>query len=351
MTDFQESHKLPAVLFPYAHLPESSLKKILSFFGPLTIFQPWYMDKKVFSSEKDVSALVHVLNPPVDLKPTERLRQILADFKNWIDVNPDKGYTAFLLAGGMDQGSEDSTWAIRKALRHGRDQNGEAKLSPVLKWHLVLHLAQEIEDDRQEAETLLGALREKDSLLKGTVEEEGAENLFYDLPAFGKEAVMEENRLVQVYEAWFSLFGGLLKDHELLITTNQQIMAHVSGIWQEYVMGDEGTAEMGVAFRLPDFSHLSLEDLLSMRGRALGSPVLDEVRKAIMAFWEDPKGGVTLLKKRAEEIEKAFPKGLGKGTLSVTMNYLKPGVPHKIKDLWREFSGKTLILVSEETTS
>jgi hypothetical protein len=348
MNDIRESQKLPVVLFPGAYLEESSLKMILTFFGPLTIFQPWYMDREVFSSEKDVSSVVRVLNPPEDLKPTERLRRTLADFKQWMDVNPDKGYTAFLSAGGLDQGPEDSTWAIRKALRQARDPHAEAELPPVLKWHLVLHLAQEIEDDKQEAETALKALRGKDSPLKGTVENEGTENLFYDLPGFGKETVMPENRLLQVYEAWFSLYGGLLKDHALLTTTNHQVMDHISGIWQEHVMGEDENAEMDVSFRVPDLSHLSLEDLLGIKARALTSPVLNEVRNTILGIWKDPKGQITVLKKRAEEIARAFPEGAGKGSLWITLNYLKPGAPPKMRDLWRQFSGKSLILVSKE---
>jgi hypothetical protein len=309
------------------------------------------MDQKVFSTEKEVPELVQVLKPPGDLKPAEGFRRILAEFKNWIGANPDKAYRAFLWAGGMDQGPEDTTWAIRKALRQGRDQNGGAKPSPALKWHLVLHLAQEIEDDRQEAETLLRALREKDSPLKGTVEEEGAESLFYDLPAFGEEPIMEENRLLQVYEAWFSLFGGRLKDHELLVTTSPQVVAHVSGVWQEYVLGAEEAAETQVAFRVPDLSHLRLEDLLRLRAQALEVPVLGEVRKAILAVWEDPKAHVSFLKERAGEIEAAFPGGEGDGNLLITMNYLKEGVPERIHAVWGAFSGKTLILVSKEETS
>ncbi|MEJ2723629.1 MAG: hypothetical protein P8175_03100 [Deltaproteobacteria bacterium] len=353
MTPFQEPHNLPAVLFPNPCLPEPSLKKILSFFGPLRIFQPWYMDREVGSFEKDSSSLVQVLRPPVDLKPAESFWRILADFKSWMDANPDKGYTAFLSAGGMDQGAEDSTWVIRKALREEESRNGQDKMLPVLKWHLVLHLAQEIEDDRQEAERLLGALREKDSPLKGIVEEEDLHTLFYDLPAFGKEPLMEENQRVQVYDAWFSLFGGLLRDHDRLITTDEQAMAHASAIWEEHVVGDEEWAEMSVEFRVPDLSHLSLEGLLSTKARAFAAPVLGEVREAIMAVWEDPKGRMKMLRKRAGEIEKAFPEGLGDGTLSITLSYLKPGtrMPRNSKDLWQKFSGKTLILVSKEKAS
>jgi hypothetical protein len=307
------------------------------------------MDRAVLSSEKDSSPLVKVLKPPVDLKPTGDFSRTLEDLRTWMDINPDKGYREFLSAGGMDPGSEETTWAIRKALRRGRDQKGEeAKLPPVLKWHLVLHLAQQVEDDRGEAETMLGALREKHSPLKGTVEAEGPDNLFHDLPAFGKEPVMEENRLVQVYEAWFSLFGRLLKEHELLVTTNQQIMAHISGAWQELGMGDEEFAEMGVAFRVPDLSPLSVEDLLKTKAQAFDAPLLEEVRQAIMTVWEDPKNRMTWLKDRAGAIETAFPEGMGKGTLWITMVYLKPGVGHKI---WGKFSGKTLSLVSKESRS
>jgi len=325
MNRFQETQSLPAVLFPSAYLQETNLKKILSFFGPLTIFQPWHMDRRILLSESKALEPVQVVNPPVDLKPMEGFRRVLSNFKSWIGANPDQGYNAFLSArGGIDQDSEDSTWEIRKAVRRGIEKSAEPKPSPVLKWHLALHLAQEIED---------------------------GENLFYDLPAFGKEPVMEENQLEQVYEAWFSLFGGFLKEQTLLVTMNQQVMDHVSGIWHEYVTGDGHADEMSVAFRAPDLSHLSLEDLLSAKAQAFGRPFMGEVRKAIMAFSENPIGSVTVLKQHANEIEKAFPEGLRDGSLMITANYLKPGVPRKKRGLLRRFSGKTIILVSEEATS
>jgi len=352
MNRFQETQSLPAVLFPSAYLQETNLKKILSFFGPLTIFQPWHMDRRILLSESKALEPVQVVNPPVDLKPMEGFRRVLSNFKSWIGANPDQGYNAFLSArGGIDQDSEDSTWEIRKAVRRGIEKSAEPKPSPVLKWHLALHLAQEIEDERQEADALLRGLREKDSPLKGVVEEGGGENLFYDLPAFGKEPVMEENQLEQVYEAWFSLFGGFLKEQTLLVTMNQQVMDHVSGIWHEYVTGDGHADEMSVAFRAPDLSHLSLEDLLSAKAQVFGRPFMGEVRKAIMAFSENPIGSVTVLKQHANEIEKAFPEGLRDGSLMITANYLKPGVPRKKRGLLRRFSGKTIILVSEEATS
>jgi hypothetical protein len=281
----------------------------------------------------------------------EGFRRVLWNFKNWIAANPDQGYNAFLSARGMDQESTDSTWEIRKALRQGIEKSAEAKPSPVLKWHLALHLAQEIEDERQEADALLRTLREKDSPLKGVVEEGSEENLFYDLPAFGKEPMMEENQWEQVYEAWFSLFGGFLKDHTLLVTMNQQVMDHVSGFWREYVTGDGRADEMIVAFRAPDLSHLSLEDLLSAKAQAFGMPFMGKVRKAIVAFSENPTGSITVLKQHADEIERAFPEELRGGGLMITATYLNPGVPRKKQDLLRRFSGKTVILVSQEATA
>lgn len=351
MNRFQETQSLPAVLFPTAYLQETSLKKILSFFGPLTIFQPWYMDRSILLSESKAFAPVQVVNPPVDLKPMEGFRRVLSNFKDWIGANLDQRYNAFFPARGTDQDSEDSTWEIRKALRQGIEKSAEPKPSPVLKWHLALHLAQEIEDERQEADALLRALREKDSPLKGVVEEGSGANLFYDLPAFGKEPLMEENQLEQVYEAWFSLFGGFLKDHTLLITMNQQVMDHVSGIWHEYVTGDEHTDEMRVAIRAPDLSHLSLEDILSVKAQAFAMPFMGEVRKAIMTFSDNPIGSVTVLKQHANEIERAFPEELRDASLVITANHLRPGVPRKKHELLRPFSGKTIALVSEEATS
>ncbi|MGD2126237.1 MAG: hypothetical protein PVG99_09170 [Desulfobacteraceae bacterium] len=353
MNDFQDINDLSAILFPHSSLSEPNIKKILSFFGPLTIFQPYYMDLPRFSSESNDLVLVQNLNPPGHLKPVERFKGILSEYKNWITVNPDKSYTAFLKASQGETTSEDTTWAIRRAIRQGGDQNSEPGEALSLKWHLVLHLAHEIEAQRQDADRLLRSLREKDSPLKGIVEEEEVENLFQDVPPFDSELMMQEAHWEQVYEAWFSLFGGLLKEHEFLITLNRQIMDHVSDLWREYATDIDGIPEMGVTFKIPNLSEHSLVELMKIKRQVFQDTLFAELKKRIQNIWRDPKGSLSALEGLSKEIENTFPGQFSSSILDISLKYLSPVSTHgaaKKGELLRQLSGQAIVLVDEEAS-
>ncbi|MCJ7594289.1 MAG: hypothetical protein MUO52_05905, partial [Desulfobacterales bacterium] len=240
---------LPAIVFPYSSLPEKGIKRILSFFGPLTIFRPWFLDRPPSALEGGESGLVRVLRPPADLKPKGDFKALLSGYKGWMNASPDKSTIAFLKAGGGRADPEDTTWEIRGALRQKGDAGKPPEEDPSLKWHLLLHLAQEVEDGRRDADQVLEALREKGSPLRGAVEEEDLQGLFTDLPEIDADLVLGDSLLGQVYEAWFSLFKGHLKGHDLLVTMDHHIMEHVSDLWEEYGDWERGAPETTAAFR------------------------------------------------------------------------------------------------------
>ena len=199
---------LPVILFPHTYLPESSAKKILIFFGPLTIFQPWFMEQPGFMSGADGRNLVQVLNPPNNLKPEEGFKTLLSEYHHWIDDNQDKSYQEFLKASQGRNFTENTTWEIRQMLRQINKSTSTAEEANTLKWHLILHLAREVEDQRREAERMLGILKEKASPLKDIIEEDDdLISLFEDLPPFGSELPGGGYQLGEIFEAWFALFG------------------------------------------------------------------------------------------------------------------------------------------------
>jgi len=100
---------------------------------------------------------------------------------------------------------EEATWEIRGELRRKKSQPHEARRQHTLKWHLFLHLAHEIEEERREAEELLRTLKEKASPLKGLIEEEEPPGPLSDLPQLEGSLVLSETGMNQVLEAWFSL--------------------------------------------------------------------------------------------------------------------------------------------------
>ena len=171
MNKKQNIEDLPAILFPHAYLPESRVKKILSFFGPLTVFQPWFMERPILGSEANEARAVQVLRPPENLKPEKGFGTRLSEYRHWIEQNSDRGYTEFLQVSQEKDLTENTTWEIRQMIRRGGRQTSAPQEDPALKWHLILHLAQDVEDQKREADKALKALKEKDVPLKGIVEE------------------------------------------------------------------------------------------------------------------------------------------------------------------------------------
>jgi hypothetical protein len=237
MNNFEEIKGLPVNLFPHSCLPEPVIKKILPFFGLITIFQPWFMDRPFFVADTDDINPIQILNPPINLNPGEGFKRLLSECRGWIRNNQEKSSIEFLKACQGVEHNENNTWEIRQMLRRIDRHTSVPEEDHSIRWHLILHLAQEIEDHRREADRMLNALKEKKSPLEGIIEE-GADNninaLFEDLPQFESEPIMDENNLSQVLEAWFALFGGHLKGDDFLVTFNQHVMEHVSEFWKDF---------------------------------------------------------------------------------------------------------------------
>ena len=256
----QETIDFSGNLFPYAYLTEPILKKALSFFDVLTIFQPWCMERPPFLSGTEDFHGIRILNPPSHLNPGEGFKVLLSEYYRWIQNNRDTGYTAFMKASQGIELTEDTSWEIRRMLRQVGKNASTPEEDPALRWHLILHLAQEVEDQRLEADRLLETLREKSPPLEGIVDNgEDMETLLGDLPHFGSEPMMGEYHLRQIIEAWFSLFKEYLKGNEILITFSRQVMDYVTGLWNDFSLEGETNPVGEYPFTFPDLSCYALD--------------------------------------------------------------------------------------------
>ncbi len=232
---------LAAIICPHSSVPEKKLKAIFSFFGSVKIGQPWFTDHPVPLPD---SGAVQLLYPPENLKPSGDFRRLLAEYRGWVRMNHDKGFDAFQAFKERELHSEEATWEIRGELRHKERQSQEARRQHTLKWHLFLHLAQEIEEGGREAEELLRTLKEQDSPLKGAIEEEEEPpGPLADLPGFDVSPILTEAGMNQVMEAWFSLFEEHLSGEVVLLTLSPPIFQHLCEAWEEWG-GGSATAEM-----------------------------------------------------------------------------------------------------------
>ena len=249
------------ILFPHSYLREQDIKKIFPLLGPITICQPWFMVPPDFMSQKDYEGVVRVLNPPSHLKPEENFKGLLSEYKTWIKDNQDKSNAAFLKVNQEMKPAENNTWEIREALRgstkaHSRSAHAlhgsshtlsrPAEDQPnrgerfSLKWHLILHLARDMEKERQEADKMLRGLKEGKSPIADLLGEGAVKNPLTDLSQFESDPQTVSYPIDQVFEAWFGLFGEYIKGDELLITLSRQIMDYASEAWDTVVRENDG---------------------------------------------------------------------------------------------------------------
>jgi hypothetical protein len=272
-----------AVLFPHSYVSEANLKQVLSFFEKAILFQPWFLEK-VPPMAKEWPDLIEVANPREDFRPEEGFKGLLAEYKEWMRSNYEQGLVSFAPFTLDRQEVDAPTWEIRGMIRNvGKPTVGDQRAKS-LKWHLALHLAEEMEEEQQSAGNLLRSMKGLDSPLRGAVEEEHVPGLLGDLSQ-GMHFFSEE-RLAQILDAWFALFGEKVRGHDPFITTNPQVIKYVTEIWEEFVPEKEGSRPASFTLVSPDLSPL-VEQAFSERREALFTD--DVRRKAVADFFQDPE--------------------------------------------------------------
>jgi len=269
---------LPVILFPHSHITERVLKKTLADFGRLTICQPWFMHASLPMVEKGGLSSVRVLHPPLDLKPKGDFKGLLSEYRLWIRQNRDKGYVTLLKTAQEMAPAEDSAWKVRQMIR----RMGEDASAPVndhaLIWHLILHLAREIEENQLDAKEMLDLVKQgKSPLAEALGEEAPLEGLFEDLPLSETQFLMDKHRFRQVFAAWFGLFGEYLPDHGPLLTLDPQVINYAIGLLES--ARTEPSGETAASFSreaTPRPIHITLTHLprLSDDGDSHRDPVL-----------------------------------------------------------------------------
>lgn len=227
------------ILFPHSFITVEKLKKIDTLSSRLTICHPWFMDTPISFRDENDFPNVNILRPSINLKPENNFRKLFTHYQTWALQNREKDYSGFLIAF-REMATEDKAWDIREMLRK---PGATAKADPkeqALKWHLMLHLAREIEENLQEVEGMFYLLKQEGSPLRDALEDKSAsKGLFDDMPKSDTNSLVSEHHLSQVIEAWLGLFGEYISDEKLLITLDQKVLDYVTGIFNDIIYQEE----------------------------------------------------------------------------------------------------------------
>ncbi|MDY7038737.1 MAG: hypothetical protein SV375_21610 [Thermodesulfobacteriota bacterium] len=341
--------QLQTILFPHSYLSEITLKKIIPVFSTLTIFQPWFMDRPYFLN--DLKS-IQVLNPPDEFRPENDFKSLLSEYQDWMKRNQDKGYTESFKVHKKIDSTENTTWNIRQAIRRIGANNLISEKEHAVKWHLILHLAQALENQRLEADRLLSDLKEKKSPLQELIEDtDEVKNLFDDLPQFESELNIDQNNLEQIIGAWFALFDRYLMGNELLITLNRHIMDYVIELDKNYRIENKAVDPPVIEFKFPDLSHHTFTDLVKINKEHNISSKISELKNIILDLGTSSTLNFTELHQTIKEVEASCLRDLSDKTINIMLKYFSPisGIRHLERgDTLELFFNKTIILMEDD---
>ena len=352
----KEKMDMPTILFPHTYAPESLIRKIAAFFGSVKIFQPWYMEPPEYARSPDGAGLsdanadegrILVVNPPENLKPGGSFLSLVNEYRLWMGQNRDKSYREIIKSGNDSELHDSATWEIRKLLRNTvRTISGEEE-DNILRWHLLLHFAKELETQQVEVDSLLKNLKDKDSLLKGSIERaDEAKNILEDLPPFDQESFSDDKKLEQIFDAWFGLFVGYLKENELFITYNRHVMENISRRWDNRLFTNGLKKSPPVPMMFPDLSHLSPAEQDRIKTKYRVNEIFKEIKVLISDLYKDPGHKLKALTGLTKDFNDTFSWDLSGRTLRLSLKYLQPAQDKEFPEgemVFRHLANKILI--------
>ncbi len=214
---------IPHILFPHTQITAQKLERIGNRVENLTLCLPWFMEGPITEAEKETYSWLHIQSPNASLKPKGDFNKLISEYKIWISQNQDKGHGGYLGATVKGSLTEETPWEIRQLISGGESHSGLQE-SQGFKWHLILHLAREVEESRIEAEEMLNKLMNEKSPLEGALEIDPPKRMFEDTPLMESQLQVDEHYLRPVFEAWLGLFGEFVHENAALVTFDPKVL-------------------------------------------------------------------------------------------------------------------------------
>jgi hypothetical protein len=334
--------KLKAHLFPHTYLPEMMIEKIISLFGPVRIYQPWFLDPKGSLMRPGLEAVT----PQDNLKPGADIKAMLSGYRQWFDQNRDKGIREFLRVSEKARPGDSSTWEIRQLLKSGAVPSAAGKgEETTLRWHVLLHLADEVERRNFEIAEMMNALKKRGSVLAGVLQDpDETKSFFDDMQGLDTADSKDGPDMGLVLNAWFGLFGGYLEKDSVLITCSRHVMDSISTQWDEAFAKNNDASPLTVSFYIPSPSSSELQPNDKM---ADTRAAVMKLRELIFGFGEDPIRCMNGLKVLAGELEETQKPSEEASNISLKHFPANEKIAEG-EGLLKDITGKTIIYFSPE---
>jgi len=214
----------PIFLCPHSFLSGDAEEQLCNSFKAVAICRPWHLE--AFEPAENHKGAIRVVRPPETLKPPSDFRRLLSEYRLWMRQNLGRAPIS------SDRGDE-ATWHIRKALRQSGKNDSTPTDAQAFKWHLILHLAYELEESQSAADQMLLQMRTQSSPLEEALGEgPPLSGLWDDLAHSTSTHRIEERHLPNVLEAWFGLFGSCIPKGAGLLTLSPEVLNYASELFE-----------------------------------------------------------------------------------------------------------------------
>ncbi len=208
-------------LLSYAGPGLSFPEKITPCFSPLKSYIPWGGTFPQFTDSR-----ITTYFPPEELKPEADFNLILDECFNWASEQGEKSRREIIKTGHMLPVSSESLRHIKTVISNRLTDTSEK--DRVIRWHMLLLLADRIEANRADANELLEGLKKSPSpLLNNADLTENTKYPLETLTGIDPDSFLTDTNIMRLLQAWYGLFGSLIPDSEPLLITDRRIYEYL----------------------------------------------------------------------------------------------------------------------------
>ncbi|MBN1904427.1 MAG: hypothetical protein JW927_04950 [Deltaproteobacteria bacterium] len=205
-------------------------------FSPLRVYLPWGAHRPDYKDDGEIIFSY----PPEWLKPGLDINSMLDEYYSLARELGEKSRNEIIKRANSAPLSDESIKNIKAALM-GKSSTGTTnEKEQIIRWHMLLHLADRFKKERNEAERMIEALRKRQSPLLNNADL--GDNDIYPLETLAgmdAEAFINEGNLRQLLRAWHALFGEYTNEGELFLVLNRSVFTFLCDEYKNLCM-DKG---------------------------------------------------------------------------------------------------------------
>ena len=213
-------------LISYRHSGLSLLKEIVPCFSPLKLYVPWGGITPEYADDRQITASY----PPEEFKPDADFNRLLDECFNWSYEQGEKSRKEIIKTGHTNPISIESVRHIKSILADRISDTSEKDM--ILRWHMLLHLANRLEENRNDANRMLEDLKKKPSpLLNNADLTENTQYPLESLRGIDPEFLINDASTKLLLRAWHGLFHSLTDKDDVLLAVDRRIFDYLSDKW------------------------------------------------------------------------------------------------------------------------